>query len=139
MLDIRLGTPVLKRDPKKFAELCRRLLVGLVMANVETMQWARRMGKPFPPLLKSGVRYRAEPPGEESFVDAWILLRRGYGDCAHLCAYRIAELMCLGERASIRIKWNVPDDPRSRRPRLFHVQVRRADGRIEDTSRLLGM
>jgi len=62
------------------------------------------------------------------------VLSRGWGDCDDLAPYRVAELQEAGEKAKIRITWR-----RVGKRRTYHVLVRRADGRIEDPSRLLGM
>ena len=83
-----------------------------------------------PPLYKSGVRFREEPPGVETFVDALTCFKARFGDCAHLAAWRCAELQEQGEKAAIRVKWTQP---------VYHVQVRRGNGSIEDPSALLGM
>lgn len=100
-----------------------------------------------PLLYKSGVRYMEEPlnqaklgQGEpqrvEEFAAIPAVLERGWGDCDDLAPWRCAELREHGEPAKIRIQWK-------RHPttgqKLFHIIVRRADGSIEDPSRLLGM
>lgn len=86
-------------------------------------------------LYRSGIRYEVEPPGIECFDDIPTCLRRGNGDCDDLCGARIAELRQRGERALPRIKWRrLPTGQK-----LYHVQVRRGDGTIEDPSRILGM
>jgi len=89
-----------------------------------------------PPLYESGVRYMQEPPDgkPEEFAAIPVVLSRGWGDCDDIGCYRVAELQEAGERATIRITWR-----RVGRRRTYHVLVRRADGRIEDPSRLLGM
>lgn len=125
-----LEAPVLRR-PKLFAKWIRRALHSLVMVNYEDL-----LRKPLPPLYRSGVVFEEEPRGTETFRDARNVWKRGYGDCAHLAAWRCAELRAAGEDAKLRVKWSCP---RHRRRRLFHVQVRRADGRIEDPARRLGM
>ena len=125
---IHLKAPVLK-SPKLFAQFVRAALCSLVMVNY----WLRRAGT-VPPLYRSGVRFRKEPRGTETFRCAYGVWRKGHGDCAHLAAWRCADLRAKGEKASLRVKWDVDDDRR-----LFHVQVRREDGRVEDPSRRLGM
>lgn len=90
-----------------------------------------------PPLYESGVRYQLEPEDgrPEEFALVPKILERGWGDCDDLAPWRVAELQEAGESAKIRISW------RRRRDggRLYHVVVRRGDGRVEDPSRLLGM
>jgi hypothetical protein len=120
---------VLKR-PKAFALWVRACLRSLVMLD----RWLLEAGL-VPPLYKSGVRFRREPKGVETFRDATDVWARGHGDCAHLAAWRAGELQAMGEKAQLRVKWGW----RKGRPRLFHVQVRRANGTVEDPSRKLGM
>jgi len=119
-------------NPELFGAWVRATLQALVLTNRWLIQ---RAGGRFPGLYRAGVRFRREPDGEETFRDCANVLRRGGGDCAHLCAWRVAELQERGEAAGVRVQW-----PNTRkRPRVFHVQVRRASGAIEDPSRLLGM
>lgn len=88
-----------------------------------------------PPLYKSGVRYQPEPKGtSEEFASIPAILARGWGDCDDLAPWRVAELRQYGERAKIRIIWH-----RYPNGKMYHIVVRRGDGRIEDPSRLLGM
>lgn len=97
-----------------------------------------RRGLPW--LYRSGVRFRAEPwAGHiEQFCDASVVLKRGWGDCAQLCAWRVAELRESGKRANVHIYCRVTPQAR-----LFHVQVRHPpsarypSGWIEDPSRML--
>jgi hypothetical protein len=83
-----------------------------------------------PPLYQSGVYFQPEAPGFESFRDAANVYRVGHGDCAHLSAWRVGELIAKGEPANLAVKW-------LRGRRRFHVVVRRGDGRIEDPSAIL--
>jgi hypothetical protein len=89
-----------------------------------------------PELYRARVRYRPEPDDgtPEEFAAIPKILSRGWGDCDDLAPWRVAELQEAGEPARIRITWRRP-----RGRRLYHVLVRRGDGRIEDPSRLLGM
>ena len=112
-----------------FARAARLAIEACVMVNREHIRRFRT-----PALYSSGVRYRLEPDGTEDFTDLEVLLRRGWGDCAQLVAWRVAELREQGEPAQVRLTW-VTHNGR----RMFHVQVRRADGRIEDPSVRLGM
>jgi hypothetical protein len=123
--------PLLKRS--RFLGLfIRPLLDALVTINRLYLRSHR-----IPPLYRAGVRYQQEPDDgkPEEFAAIPKVLARGWGDCDDLGPWRVAELQEAGEKASIRITWR-------RRPtgrRLYHVVVRRGDGRIEDPSRLLGM
>lgn len=88
------------------------------------------------PLYKSGIRYQQEPPDgkPEEFAAIPVVLSRGWADCDDLAPWRVAELQEAGEQATIRITWR-----RNGGRRLYHVVVRRGDGRIGDPSKLLGM
>lgn len=126
-----LASPVLQ-DSRLFAKVARLAIESAILTNRVHL---RRFPKT-PPLYQAGVRYRLEPDGTEDFADIETVIDRGYGDCAHLSAWRVAELRENGEQATIRLEW--VKNPRTGQ-RMFHVLVRRADGRIEDPSTLLGM
>lgn len=85
----------------------------------------------FPLLYASGVRYQREPEGSEEWRLPAQVLRAGHGDCEDLVMWRAAELRLQGERAR---PWCYQV-----RPGLIHCVVKRADGRVEDPSRKLGM
>lgn len=88
-----------------------------------------------PPLYDSGVRYAVEDG--ESVTDALTTYYAGLGDCAHLTAWRLAELWIAGERrADVHVFWR---RLRKAGRRVFHILIRRADGHIEDPSKILGM
>lgn len=128
-IELEVQSRLTEIAPEIVALTARYALRGMVLAS----RAALRLGE-VPPLYQSGVRFRREPPGVETFRDAVTTYRAGHGDCAHLVAWRVAELREAGEPATIRIYWKPTPSGR-----LFHVQVRRADGRIEDPSRKLGM
>ena len=91
-----------------------------------------------PPLYASGVRYVAEPDDSERWLTVPEMRAVGHADCEDLVSWRVAELRAAGERGA-RAFW-VSFPPRvSGGGILYHVLVRRADGRVEDPSRLLGM
>ncbi len=104
------------------------MLRGLQLAS-EAQLRARR----FPMLYASGVRYVAEPHGQENWQVPSVTLQLRYGDCEDLAAWRAAELVVRGE------------DPRALavvkrvRPGLMHCLVLRGNGQIEDPSKRLGM
>ena len=89
-----------------------------------------------PRLYEAGIRYRREPspPVGERRIERWNVateaVKKGHSDCEDLASYRVAELRLAGEPAQIRLK---------KKGRVWHVTVRRADGRIEDPSKRLGM
>ena len=116
---------------RAFALLVRDLLKNIVRVNQAQIR-SGQVGR----LYSGRIRYKTEPKDADSFVDASTVWRRGFGDCAHLAAFRVAELQERGERARLRVKWG---RKRQGKPRPFHVQVRRGDGSIEDPSARLGM
>lgn len=108
-------------------------LYGLTFAGFEDLRGAARAGRPYPLLYNSGVRYRREETGKEAWQLPRDTLAKGFGDCEDLAAgWRVPELWMLGEEGA-RIHLKVVN------PLLRHIQVRRADGKIEDPSKLLGM
>lgn len=111
------------------------------------------------------VIYKSEPQGGkyETVKSIPLMIHNHGGDCAHLSAWRLAELWRddlrrFGQRrATCKTYWrsrcpfckDIVDD-RARgcrrcgkgfpRPaRTFHAEVRRADGEVEDWSRMTGM
>lgn len=123
-LIIRIRLP--EGDQWETTEAAKHALEAVIAINLGIM---RRMKLPL--LYKSGVRYKPEPNnGYEDFDNALVVLARKNGDCDDLVAWRIAELRKMGENAQVRIVW-----PRG--SRRYHAQVRRADGTVEDPSRVL--
>lgn len=104
-----------------------------------------------PDLYRSGIRYEAEPAGQEQWLTIpWCLLRLQQGggaDCEDLACWRVAELRVrYGERDAIPI-WTSKDNGQG--GRLYHIKVGRGanpnpkagwfGSRVEDPSALLGM
>lgn len=121
-------------------KVAKGFLRGVVAVN----RLLIKKGK-LPPLYRADVLYKREPQGEETFVDGLTVYKRGHGDCAHLAAWRVAELQ-ESLLAAIAAGKASPDArmPGLRlymRPkhRTVHVQVRHSNGDIEDPSRFLGM
>lgn len=140
-------------DDGALAGIANCLLEGVVWNNRYLL---RSFPGRFPLLADSGVRFRAEPwatmPGSapaagfrplppiEQFAPYVTLLRRGWGDCAQLCAARVAELREAGEHDAQLHYYVRSDGDGPYRRRWYHVEVRRgaAGGReIEDPSRRL--
>ena len=88
-----------------------------------------------PELYRSGVRYRAEPAGQEKWLSTPWVLQAGAGDCEDLACWRAAELQRAGEAARPIVRSRRVGD----NAMLYHVLVRRASGAIEDPSARLGM
>lgn len=115
-------------EPSTVMRVYRGLLSGL-------LPLAQYEARDLPPLYDAGIVYEREEPGVETLADPGLVHSRGYGDCAHLALARLAELRNAGERGAQFHFRAVRKD----RPRLFHVLIRRADGTLEDPSRILGM
>lgn len=136
-------------DDTALCGIAERILEAVVDNNRYLL---RRYPGRFPQLYDSGVRFRAEPwatpvvgsrlPPLEQFCPIPALITRGFGDCAQLCAWRVAELREQGEEdaqlhfylRTIGEQW----DPT--RQRWYHVEVRRGargSRAIEDPSRRL--
>jgi hypothetical protein len=98
-----------------------------------------------PALYDSGVRYRAEPEGQEDWLDVLSCLQahkeelqggpKSTIDCEDLACWRAAELQAQGIAAHPVFVWRKINDG----SHLYHIVVRYPDGRIEDPSRKLGM
>lgn len=131
-------------EPRVVAHIARGFMQGVIAQNRVLLRQARAAGRPYPKLYQSGVVFKRErrplkgEPRIQQMVDLRTVLRRGGGDCKHLCAWRVAELQEEGERAAnIKIYWRTRRE--DGRPYIFHAEVRRGDGSVEDVSRYLGM
>jgi hypothetical protein len=123
-------TLALSRSPesREGAAFAKAVLQALARQNANIIRACR-----LPKLYTSEIVYRHEKG--ESFQDAKCVYEQGWADCSNLAAYRVGELLLQGERPTIHVRWREYDDGF----RGYHVLVRRADGLIEDPSRLLGM
>lgn len=142
-------------DDGVLVDVANHILSGVVLNNRYLLE--RYPGR-FPALYDSPVRFRGEPwatmpsgapapgwrplPPIEQFCPLTTLLKRRWGDCAQLCAWRVAELQYAGEHdAALRyyLRSDKPAGTPNRR-RWYHVEVRRGKrggGEIEDPSRRL--
>lgn len=110
--------------------LCAQLLDGL---STGYLPWYAV--QPLPPLYEAGIVYRPDPAhgsGREIIANPWEVYERGWTDCDGATLWRLVELKFRGERVGAgprtRYDWIGPD---------IHVQVRRANGRLEDPSLVL--
>lgn len=105
-------------------------ILGALAAHVDACVRDLRRHPSSRSLYACGVVYDARDPGER-----WQLpsetRARGRGDCEDLASYRAAELRLGGESCRVVV--------RRTGPRVLHAVVERADGRIEDPSKRLGM
>lgn len=109
----------------------RLMLEALIAANVAYL----RANPQTPWLYASGVTYEEEDDEDDDWNDIPETQRLRVGDCEDLSAWRIAELRVREQEAAIP---RVTIEASGSRV-LYHVSVKRADGRLEDPSRLLGM
>lgn len=113
-----------------FAYVCKTFVEAAAAINVLYLSKGV-----FPPLYSTKVRWRNEPlagQGIEEIATLPTVLRRGWGDCDDLVAWRIAELRLRGIEAEAKVIYRP-------KKRLYHVLVRLPNGESEDPSRLLGM
>jgi hypothetical protein len=107
------------------------LLEALIAADIEYL----RACPSAPSLYESGVVYEEEPGERDNWQDIPETIGLGSGDCEDLGCWRIAELRFRAEEhATTLITWREVGTRT-----VYHIAVRRADGSIEDPSRLLGM
>ena len=83
--------------------------------------------------VKHRLRWKPEPPGEEHFDHAGVVLRRGWGDCDDMGPYKAASLRVTGVDPGARAA------VRKSGPKRWHVVVKRSDGSIDDPSIETGM
>jgi len=79
------------------------------------------------------VKWAPEPPGDERFDHAGIVLGRGFGDCDDLAPYHCAGLRVTGEDPGCRAV------VKRSGPRRWHAIVQRSDGSLQDPSKAAGM
>ena len=102
---------------------------GLVRVNIVLLQELMRHPRQPPRLYQSGVRYRH--PGKEQWYTIAELYDRREGDCKDLAAARAAELRFYEDEHATPVVYL------TRRARRYHAVVRRADGTIEDPSKIV--
>jgi len=98
---------------------------------------ALRQDPTLPNLYQSGAYYELRPEYWLSVPWALVCLSCGHGlDCKVLATWRCAELRVRRGERGARCVWSRHATPAKV---VYHVRVRRADGRIEDPSARLGM
>lgn len=79
------------------------------------------------------VRWQPEPPGQEHFDHAGVVLARGHGDCDDLAPWHAASLRATGvDPGAIATVYESG-------PKRWHAVVQRSDGQLEDPSAAAGM
>lgn len=117
------------------------LLLGFLVAWNEVLLRAMlASGMRLPSLDKAGIRYVAEPPPAEEWLDVLALYRNGEGDCEDLaCAEAAMWRVYHGVEARPAFARRQVDMPGMGNVRLFHCFVLLPGDRISDPSRRLGM
>jgi hypothetical protein len=88
-------------------------------------------------LYDLGIPYQREEQGSEDWQLPGVTILRGFGDCEDLSIFLSAWLRARGidpQARPILSYRNLPG-----RGRLWHVQVERGSGKVEDPSRVCGM
>jgi hypothetical protein len=83
--------------------------------------------------VRDSIRWRPEPPGDEHFDHAKVVLGRKWGDCDDMAPYAAATMRHTGEDPGARaiVKRSGPT--------RWHAVVERSDGSIRDPSKETGM
>lgn len=130
-------------------------LEGLVRVNAAMLVAGLLVGRPVPPLYRSPIRYKQEPPGREWWQTVADNQVEPIADCEDLACHRVGELRIgpvwtVGgvEEAIERFGLHellggvlYPARAVCKRTgkRTYHALVEHPDGRIEDPSLVLGM
>lgn len=107
-------------------ESLERMLEGLIEASRK--QW--REHPDWRPLYETQIRYQRPKPGIEKLQTSGETRAAGHGDCDRLVVDRVAELReRRGEEGACAYVYQTG-------PTTWHAVVRRADGTLEDPSRI---
>lgn len=83
--------------------------------------------------VRNHIRWKPEPPGDEHFDHAKVVLGRKWGDCDDMAPYAAASMRASGEDPGARAI------VKKSGPTRWHAVVQRSDGTIRDPSRETGM
>ena len=112
------------------------LLDSLILAD---MLWFKANPR-CPGVYDTPLVYQAEEIGRDDWRDIPSVLEHKGGDCEDLGCYRVAELRFRhGEPAQPYVTSKLVKSKRYGTFTLYHIRVKRADGSIEDPSKILGM
>jgi hypothetical protein len=96
-----------------------------------------------PRLYQLPIRYIRDPLGVEYWQGIPKIIENGGADCKSLAAARVAELRCRdgedGSQGKGLGRFRLEPHPKGRDTIIYHVDVVRGDGSIEDPSAILGM
>jgi hypothetical protein len=83
--------------------------------------------------VRHSIRWKPEPPGDEHFDHAGVVLGRKWGDCDDMAPYAAASMRASGEDPGARAI------VKKSGPKRWHAVVQRSDGTIRDPSKETGM
>lgn len=83
--------------------------------------------------VKGRIRWKPEPPGQEHFDHAKVVLGRGWGDCDDMAPFAAASMRASGEDRGAKAV------VKKSGPTRWHAIVQRSDGSFRDPSRETGM
>ncbi len=116
------------------AHVTRPVLDAALEATTRLNETLLRKGV-VPPFRQAvnAVRWKPEPPGDEHFDHAAVVLGRGWGDCDDLAPWHAASLRATGEDKGAKafVKKSGPN--------RWHAVVQRSNGTVDDPSKEAGM
>jgi hypothetical protein len=119
------------------------LLQGFKHATARMFQWFRDgQGNPMRSLDETRIRFLDPGDRDPPITDGPTTHLLGYGACTSLCIYQGGWLECFrGEETRFVLTNTVypPTRARPRRKSLWHIQLERQNGQIEDWARRRGM
>jgi hypothetical protein len=83
--------------------------------------------------VRNAIRWKPEPPGDEHFDHAGVVIGRKWGDCDDMAPYAAASMRASGEDPGARAI------VKKSGPQRWHAVVERSDGTLRDPSRETGM
>lgn len=83
--------------------------------------------------VRESIRWKPEPPGDEHFDHAGVVLGRKWGDCDDMAPYAAASMRASGEDPGAKAV------VKRSGPKRWHAVVERSDGTIRDPSKETGM
>lgn len=83
--------------------------------------------------VRDGIRWKPEPPGDEHFDHAGVVLGRRWGDCDDMAPYAAASMRASGEDPGAKAV------VKKSGPKRWHAVVLRSNGTIRDPSKETGM
>jgi hypothetical protein len=123
-------------NPDQKVAILYSMLDALVLADTLYLQ----SNPGAPGVYQANLVYQPEEIGHDDWRDVPSILDHGGGDCEDLACFRVAELRVrTGENCKPYVSWQLVQSQKYGTFTLYHIRVQRADGSIEDPSKILGM